>query len=62
MTRDDLSKAGLLYLQRGEISRKILNDMGVRITFNSTQRMEIAEEAGRIGSRLVSSWPVVRHD
>lgn len=40
MTRDELHKAGLVYIQRSEIS----------------------EEAGRIGSRLVSSWPVVRRD
>lgn len=62
MTRDELHKAGLVYIQRSEISRKVLADQGVRISFNSRQRMEISEEAGRIGSRLVSSWPVVRHD
>jgi len=62
MTRDDLHKAGLVYIQRSEISRKILAEQGVCISFNSRQRMEIAEEAGRIGSRLVSSWPVVRHE
>ena len=62
MNRDDLHAAAILYIQTGEISPIELKRAGIKTKVCCKRRMEISEEAGRIGSRLVSSWPVVRHD